>query len=95
MGFSFYQLFGIAVGYLLALFLVAWVTDRGVLPARLVRHPVVYVLSLGVFCSAWATSRRLPALKATATASPVASWIDAPVAKPSHTISTPLGLPIE
>lgn len=54
MGFSFYQLFGIAVGYLLALFLVAWVTDRGFLPARLVRHPVVYVLSLGVFCSAWA-----------------------------------------
>ena len=54
MGFSFYQLFAIAVGYLLFLFLVAWITDRGYLPARLVRHPVVYVLSLGVFCSAWA-----------------------------------------
>ena len=56
MGFSFYQLFAIAIGYLSFLFLVAWITDRGFLPARLVRHPVVYVFSLGVFCSAWAVS---------------------------------------
>ncbi|MDF1779874.1 MAG: ATP-binding protein [Alcanivoracaceae bacterium] len=54
MGFSFYQLFAVALGYLLLLFFVAWITDRGLLPARLVRHPAIYVLSLGVYCSAWA-----------------------------------------
>ena len=54
MGYSFYQLFAITVGYLLFLFFVAWATDRGMLPSRLVRHPAIYVLSLGVYCSAWA-----------------------------------------
>lgn len=44
----------IGVGYLLLLFLIAWATDRGRLPATLVRHPVVYVFSLGVYASAWA-----------------------------------------
>ncbi|MBZ2189434.1 ATPase [Alcanivorax sp. JB21] len=52
--FSFTQVFLVAAGYLLFLFLVAWVTDRGFLPARLVRHPAVYVFSLGVYASAWA-----------------------------------------
>ncbi|MBA3980320.1 MAG: ATPase [Alcanivorax sp.] len=52
--FSFTQVFLVAVGYLLFLFLVAWITDRGKLPARLVRHPAVYVFSLGVYASAWA-----------------------------------------
>jgi Na+/proline symporter/signal transduction histidine kinase len=55
MAYSFSQLFLIAIGYLLFLFLVAWITDRGLLPARLVRHPAVYVFSLGVYASAWAT----------------------------------------
>ena len=54
MGFDFYQLFGLTAGYLFCLFLIAWITDRGMLPARLVRHPAVYVFSLGVYCSAWA-----------------------------------------
>jgi PAS domain S-box-containing protein len=54
MDFNFYHLLGIAGAYLLFLFLVAWITDRGWLPARLVRHPMVYVFSLGVYCSAWA-----------------------------------------
>jgi PAS domain S-box-containing protein len=54
MDFNFYYLLGIAACYLLFLFLVAWITDRGWLPARLVRHPMVYVFSLGVYCSAWA-----------------------------------------
>jgi Na+/proline symporter len=54
MDFNFYLLFALAAAYLLFLFLVAWVTDRGWLPARLVRHPAVYVFSLGVYCSAWA-----------------------------------------
>ena len=43
---------------------------------------------------ATATASRFPALKATATAWPVHSWMLSPVAKPSHTISAPLGLPI-
>ena len=47
-----------------------------------------------LLCSAWATSSRLPAFIAHATAWPVASWIEAPVAKPSHTISVPWGLPM-
>lgn len=54
MGFSLSQVFLIALGYLLFLFMVAWITDRGWLPARLVRHPAVYVFSLGVYASAWA-----------------------------------------
>ncbi len=54
MDYSFSQLFLIAAGYLFLLFLVAWVTDRGLLPARLVRHPAVYVFSLMVYASSWA-----------------------------------------
>ena len=54
MDYSFTLLILIAGGYLLLLFLVAWVTDRGLLPAWLVRHPAVYVLSLMVYASSWA-----------------------------------------
>lgn len=54
MAYSVGQLILIAFGYLMFLFLVAWVTERGWIPARLVRHPVVYVFSLGVYASAWA-----------------------------------------
>ncbi len=54
MTFELSQLFVIGIGYLLALFAIAWITDRGWLPASLVRHPGIYVLSLGVWASAWA-----------------------------------------
>ncbi len=54
MVYSVSELIAIAGGYLLFLFLVAWITERGWLPARLVRHPAVYVFSLGVYASAWA-----------------------------------------
>ncbi|MEC8813730.1 MULTISPECIES: sensor histidine kinase [unclassified Ketobacter] len=54
MDFSVAQLFGIGVGYLLLFFLVAYLTEHGYIPARIVRHPATYVLSLGVFASAWA-----------------------------------------
>lgn len=47
-------LFGLGSGYLLLLFGIAYITDRGWIPARIVRHPIVYVLSLGVFASVWA-----------------------------------------
>ncbi|MCB9648610.1 MAG: PAS domain-containing protein [Deltaproteobacteria bacterium] len=39
--------------YLGALFLVAEATERGRLPQRLVRHPLVFALSLGVYGTSW------------------------------------------
>ena len=52
--FSLTQIFSIGIGYLSFFFLVAYLTEKGVIPARLVRHPVAYTLSLGVFASVWA-----------------------------------------
>ncbi len=46
-------LFFLGVTYLLLLFGAAYITDRGWLPERLVRHPVIFVLSLGVYASVW------------------------------------------
>ena len=43
----------IIVLYLLALCGVAYITERRLLPERLVFHPITYVLSLGIFASAW------------------------------------------
>jgi len=54
MVYSVSDLILIACGYLFFLFMVAWITERGWLPARWVRHPAVYVFSLGVYASAWA-----------------------------------------
>ncbi|MGD8429355.1 MAG: ATP-binding protein [Ectothiorhodospiraceae bacterium] len=53
MTFNVATLFVIAVAYLLLLFLVAYATEQRWLPARLVRHPAVYVLSLGVYATTW------------------------------------------
>lgn len=52
--FNLSQLILISAGYLLILFGVAWVTDRGWIPRAIVRHPLTYTLSLGVYASAWA-----------------------------------------
>lgn len=41
-------------GYLLLLFGIAWATDRHWIPEKIVLHPLVYTLSLGVFASVWA-----------------------------------------
>ena len=49
-------LFGVAVAYLLVLFGVAYATERGVVPGRLVRHPLTYALSLGVYATSWTYS---------------------------------------
>ena len=54
MNFELYQLFLISFGYLLLLFGIAHVTERGMISERIIRHPLIYVLSLGVFASAWA-----------------------------------------
>lgn len=40
--------------YLALLFGIAYITDQGWIPAKVVHHPIVYVLSLGVFASVWA-----------------------------------------
>lgn len=52
--FSLSQLILISAAYLFTLFGVAWLSDRGFVPRRIVRHPLTYTLSLGVYASAWA-----------------------------------------
>ncbi|MFD2230794.1 sensor histidine kinase [Alkalimarinus sediminis] len=54
MSFNLIQLFIIGLAYLLVLFGIAWATDKGFVPKRIVRHPLTYILSLGVYASAWA-----------------------------------------
>ncbi len=44
----------IGLVYLGALFLIAYATDRGFIPKKIVDHPLVFVLSLGVFAGSWA-----------------------------------------
>ncbi|MCW8885836.1 MAG: PAS domain-containing protein, partial [Motiliproteus sp.] len=53
MSFSLGQLFLVGFAYMLFLFGTAYITDRGWLPNRLVQHPLVYILSLGVYASVW------------------------------------------
>lgn len=54
MSFSLTQIFAMGVAYLSFFFMVAYFTELGFLPAKFVRHPIIYVLSLGVFASSWA-----------------------------------------
>lgn len=54
MSFSLSQLGLIILGYLGALFTTAYAVERNWVPRRWVRHPLVYILSLGVYASAWA-----------------------------------------
>ncbi|MDQ2077673.1 ATP-binding protein [Marinimicrobium sp. ABcell2] len=44
----------ICVSYLLVIFGVAWITERGWVPKAITQHPLTYILSLGIFASAWA-----------------------------------------
>ncbi len=52
--FELSQLILISAGYLLLLFGVAWISEKGLIPRQVIRHPLVYTLSLGVYASAWA-----------------------------------------
>lgn len=52
--FSLSQLLLLSAAYLTLLFGLAWLTERGLLPRGLARHPLTYTLSLGVYTSAWA-----------------------------------------
>ncbi|TDQ39960.1 ATP-binding protein [Thiopseudomonas denitrificans] len=54
MTISVIHLTGLAIGYLLTLFATAWLAEKNLLPRQLVRHPLIYTLSLGVYASAWA-----------------------------------------
>ncbi|MDH7944634.1 ATP-binding protein [Pseudohongiella sp. SYSU M77423] len=53
MSFELSTLFALGIGYLAILFGIAFITEKGWIPERVVRHPIVYVLSLGVFASVW------------------------------------------
>src|SRR3546814_2127523 len=52
--FSLSHLILISVAYLIMLFGVAWVSERGLIPRWVIRHPLTYILSWGVYASAWA-----------------------------------------
>lgn len=54
MNYELTTLFALGSVYLLALFGIAYVTDKGLIPDRIKNHPIVYVLSIGVFASVWA-----------------------------------------
>jgi len=54
MSFSASSLLTASFFYLLLLFGIAWITERGLLPRSWARHPLVYTLSLGVFAGIWA-----------------------------------------
>jgi PAS domain S-box-containing protein len=44
----------IGFSYLLLLFGIAYITERGWIPEVITSHPITYILSLGIFASAWA-----------------------------------------
>lgn len=48
-----WQLFLAGLGYLATLFVVAYAAEEGWLPRRLIRHPLTYALSLGVYATTW------------------------------------------
>ncbi|SHF31299.1 Na+/proline symporter [Modicisalibacter ilicicola DSM 19980] len=54
MSVSLGGILALGAGYLAMVFLCALAVERGWVPPRLIRHPGVYSLSLGVYASAWA-----------------------------------------
>jgi len=53
MGFELETLFLAGFAYMLVLFAIAYATERGWVPERIVRHPLTYSLSLGVYATSW------------------------------------------
>lgn len=53
MTFSFLHVAVIGVVYISLLFGIAYATERGWIPDKIVSHPIVYIFSLGIFASAW------------------------------------------
>ncbi len=54
LSFSFEQVVLISLLYMAAVFAIAYATEQNWIPAKLLSHPVTYILSLGIFASAWA-----------------------------------------
>lgn len=54
MTFSLLQLSFVVIGYLFFLFSAAYLVEKNWIPKRWVKHPLIYILSLGVYASAWA-----------------------------------------
>ncbi|MGY0219808.1 ATP-binding protein [Endozoicomonadaceae bacterium StTr2] len=54
MSFDVSSLTLLTFGYLSLLFFIAWSTDKGWIPRKVATHPATYILSLGVYASAWA-----------------------------------------
>ncbi|AQT60729.1 ATP-binding protein [Cellvibrio sp. PSBB023] len=54
MTFDLSQVALIGLSYLLLLFGIAYITERGWIPEAVTSHPITYILSLGIFASAWA-----------------------------------------
>ncbi|HIE56362.1 MAG TPA: hypothetical protein EYP90_14525, partial [Chromatiaceae bacterium] len=46
-------LFLAGFSYLVLLFLIAYVTDQGLIPPGWVAYPLTYTLSLGVYATSW------------------------------------------
>ena len=54
MSASLVTMLGVGAGFLLLLLLCALAVERGLVPTRVTRHPLVTTLALGVYASAWA-----------------------------------------
>ncbi|GGX45693.1 sensor histidine kinase [Saccharospirillum salsuginis] len=54
MVFNWEWLLAAGLGYLFLLFLTAYLAEKDWMPKALLKHPLVYILSIGVYCSAWA-----------------------------------------
>ncbi len=53
MTFELWMLYLAGVGYLLLLFLIAYAAEQNWIPSSFARHPLTYVLSLGVYATSW------------------------------------------
>jgi Na+/proline symporter/signal transduction histidine kinase len=53
MTFNLTTLFLASLIYLSVLFFIAYATERGWIARRIVRHPLIYTLSLGVYATSW------------------------------------------
>lgn len=54
MTFTFFHVALICISYLCLIFGIAYVSERDLLPRKITQHPITYILSLGIFASAWA-----------------------------------------
>lgn len=54
MTFEIAEIALIGVAYLLVLFGIAFSAEKSYIPQKISRHPLTYILSLGIFASAWA-----------------------------------------